>query len=435
MDSSGLASIIENCETVRRTGKVEQFYGAVLECIGPDAFLGEVCEVFAPHDMTSVMAEVVGFRHGRVLLMPLGPVSGIHVGSEVIASGMPASVSVSESLLGKVVDAFGQPLDGSDIEPGKLMPLYRSPINPLDRVPANEKLHTGINAIDGFCSLAKGQRIGIFAGSGVGKSTLLGNIARRCEADVNIIALIGERGREVIEFIEDNLGTEGLKKSIVVVATADEPALVRLHAAFVATVIAEYFSDCGKDVMLYMDSITRLATAQREIGLAVGEPPTSRGYTPSTFSLLPQLTERAGKFKVGGAITALYTVLVEGDDFNEPVSDTVRSILDGHIVLTRQLANQGVFPSIDILESLSRLYKRINDPEHQKIVQSIIKYESLFRESKELIELGAYTEGSDVEIDRAIKVHRSLMNFISEDVKVASNRTPALKQALRSVLG
>ncbi|WP_020407794.1 FliI/YscN family ATPase [Hahella ganghwensis] len=431
MYSSGLGSIIEQCETVRRTGRVEQFYGAVLECMGPDAFLGEVCEVFAPHDMASVMAEVVGFRHGRVLLMPLGPVSGIHVGSEVIASGLPASVSVSESMLGKVVNAFGQPLDGSLVESGKLMPLYRPPINPMDRVPANEKLRTGIDVIDAFCSLAKGQRIGIFAGSGVGKSTLLGNIAKRCEADVNVIALIGERGREVIEFIEDNLGPEGLKKSIVVVATADEPALVRLHAAFVATVVAEYFSSCGKDVMLYMDSITRLATAQREIGLAVGEPPTSRGYTPSTFSLLPQITERAGRFKDGGAITALYTVLVEGDDFNEPVSDTVRSILDGHVVLTRQLANQGVYPAIDILESLSRLYKRINDSEHQSFVRQIIKYESIFRESKELIELGAYTEGSDVEIDRAIKVHKSLIKFISEDVGTRTN----IKQALRSVLG
>ncbi len=433
MQTADIVSLVTQCETVRRVGYVEQFYGAVLECSGPDAFLGEICEVLSPNDLTSVMAEVVGFRQGRVLLMPLGPVSGIHVGSEVVASGMPASVSVSEELLGKVVNAFGKPLDGTSIVTDKVLPLYKAPSNPLKRVPTEEKLSTGIDVIDSFCTMAKGQRMGIFAGSGVGKSTLLGRIANKCDADVNVIALIGERGREVIEFIEDNLGASGFKKSIVIAATADEPALVRLHAAFVATVVAEYFSGLGKEVMLFMDSITRLATAQREIGLAIGEPPTSRGYTPSTFSMLPKLTERAGNFKEGGAITAIYTVLVEGDDFNEPVSDTVRSLLDGHIVLTRQLANQGVYPAIDVLGSLSRLFNKVTDNEHRELIQNIIKYESVYKESKDLIELGAYKKGGDIDIDCAINVHKALIEFIVND-SVGRKIGADIKVSLRRIL-
>ncbi|WP_083769791.1 FliI/YscN family ATPase [Hahella chejuensis] len=429
-----LIDAIRECETVRRVGRVEQFYGSVLECAGPDAFLGEVCEVFSPGQLTSIAAEVVGFRHGRVLLMPLGRVTGIHVGSEVVATGLPASVTVNDGMLGKVVNAFGTPLDGGVLSsPGKSYPLYREPINPMERAPCDEPLNLGVRVIDAFCAMAKGQRVGIFAGSGVGKSTLLGMIAKQCDAEVNVIALIGERGREVSEFIQDNLGSDGLKKSVVVAATADEPALVRVHAAFVATAIAEYFKDKGKHVMLYMDSITRLATAQREIGLAIGEPPTSRGYTPSTFSLLPRLTERAGIFKSGGSISALYTVLVEGDDFNEPVSDTVRSILDGHIMLKRQLAHQGIFPAIDIRESMSRLFPRVTGKEQQMAVRELIRLESLYQESKELIELGAYKQGGDPEIDQAIRVHKALNKFISQsEGESGSNRdiVTALKQVL-----
>jgi flagellum-specific ATP synthase len=405
MTTETILRAIQKCETVPRVGTVSQYYGMSVESNGPDVFLGELCQVYPPSQSNPVIAEVVGFRDGKVILMPYGNMQGVYIGSEITATGKAATVPVGPEFLGRVVDAFGAPLDqGAPIAPVEHYPLYPEPINHLTRKPISEILETGVGVIDSCLTVGKGQRMGIFAGSGVGKSTLLGMIARNSQSAVNVIALIGERGREVLDFINSNLGTEGLSRSVVVVAGADQPALVRTRAAFAATAIAEYFRNQGMDVMLAMDSVTRFAMAQREIGLAIGEPPTVRGYTPSSFSMLPKLLERAGNFEVGGSITAFYTVLVEGDDFNEPVTDNLRAILDGHIVLSRSLANLGRLPAVALLDSASRLQNMIIDSSHAALISEIRRLLSVHEENKDIIEMGVYQAGRNPDLDKALSV-------------------------------
>ena len=418
---------IRGAELTTRTGRVVQFFGLIVESIGPDSFLGELCEIYSSTSSKPILAEVVGLKNGKVLLMPYGDLRGISLGSEVCATGKPVDVSVGNSLLGRVIDSFGNPLDmGGDITFEKTCPLYKEPINPLGRERINQPLETGIRAIDTMLTIGKGQRVGIFAGSGVGKSTLLGMIARNMKADVNVIALIGERGREVKDFIEESLGEEGLKKSVVIAATADQPALVRTHAAFVASAIAEYFRDQGKDVVLTMDSVTRFATAQREIGLAIGEPPTSRGYTPSVFTIMPRLLERGGRIKGGGSITAFYTVLVEGDDMNDPIADNVRSILDGHIVLSRDIANRGHYPAVDILQSVSRLMPDLTTDKEREAIREAVSIINHYQQSRDIIEIGAYREGGNKQLDRAVKlipeIDKLLQQGVSEKSSIESGR-------------
>ncbi|MEA2064297.1 MAG: FliI/YscN family ATPase, partial [Gemmatimonadota bacterium] len=354
---------LRNCEDIVWNGKVNQVVGLIIESIGPAVSLGEICRIRSRDGMREDKAEVVGFKDNRVLLMPLGSMEGIAPGCEVVADKSMFSVGVGDALLGRVIDGLGQPIDGKgELKLPRRVSVYRQPPSPMERARILEPMPTGIRAIDSLLTCGKGQRIGIFSGSGVGKSVMMGMIARNTEADVNVIALIGERGREVRDFIERDLGDEGLKRSVVVAATSDQPALVRLKGAFAATAIAEYFRDLGKDVMLLMDSVTRMAMAQREIGLAVGEPPTTKGYTPSVFAMLPRLAERAGKLE-HGSITGLYTVLVDGDDMDEPISDAMRSILDGHIVLSRKLASKNHYPAVDVLESISRVMIDVVEPE------------------------------------------------------------------------
>lgn len=425
---------VRHCETVPRSGRVLQFYGAVVESSGPEVFLGELCEIHSPLQMRSIQAEVVGFRDGKVLLMPYGNLQGVHVGSEIVAIGRSVSIKVGEHLRGRVINAFGDALDGLPMEEdGIEYPLYPAPINPMQRARITEVFHTGVKTLDAFLTIGRGQRLGLFAGSGVGKSTLMGMIARNSSSDINVIALIGERGREVRDFIEDNLGVEGLKKSVVVVASADQPALMRAHAAYSATAIAEYFRDQGLQVMLAMDSVTRFAMAQREIGLAVGEPPTSRGYTPSAFSALPKLLERAGNFQSGGSITALYTVLVEGDDFNEPISDHVRAILDGHVVLTRELANKGVFPAVDLLQSISRLLPDLIAKEQREVLTETLRLLAVYAESQDLIEIGAYEPGRSPDVDAAIKLVPLLRRCLKQSPDETSRRETVMSE-VRSLL-
>lgn len=420
---------VRSTEFVRRIGHVAHFYGLVLESNGPQAFHGERCDIYPTPNGKSIPAEVIGIKEGKVLLMTYGQTRGIGIGSEVIATGKAVDVPVGDGLLGRVIDAFGNPLDGR--EPPILRqsyPLYAEPMNPLQRPRIDQILETGIRAIDTPLTVGRGQRVGIFAGSGVGKSTLLGMIARQMDADVNVIALIGERGREVLDFIETNLGESGLTRSVVVVATSDQPALVRAHAAFVATAIAEYFRDRGSDVVLTMDSITRFAMAQREIGLAAGEPPTARGYTPSVFALLPRLLERGGTSKDGGSITAFYTVLVEGDDINDPISDSLRAILDGTIVLSRELANRGHYPSIDLLHSNSRLFRHLSTQHEREDVRALIELLSCYDAARDMVEIGAYREGSNPLLDRAIGCMERINTFLRQDVDETGSRADACRQ-------
>lgn len=414
---------IQSTSTVRRTGKITQFFGLAVESSGPDVFLGEICEISYPNSAQPVMAEVVGFRGGNVLLMPCGSIAGVHVGSEVIATGRSTMVAVGDALIGRVLDGFGRPIDEKgDLSGTHFYPVHPEPVNPLTRQRVDEYLETGILAIDGLLSLGKGQRVGIFAGSGVGKSTLLGLIAKQVNVDVNVIALIGERGREVLDFIDQILGEEGLQKSVVVVAGADQPALVRVHAAYTAMAIAEYFRDQGRDVLLTMDSLTRFAMAQREIGLAIGEPPTARGYTPSTFDKIPRLAERAGNFEGKGSITALFTVLVEGDDFNEPVSDHSRAILDGHIVLTRKLANLGIFPAIDVLQSNSRLKRVVLSESEYDLSTKAIRQLGRYEELRDAIELGVYKSGENTSSDRIVQFEKEFTEFRTQKTAVSGSR-------------
>ncbi len=417
---------IQSCDFLRRTGYLTHFYGLVLESSGPQVFLGERCEIHSSQRNEPILAEVVGIKEGKVLMMPYGNARGISLGSEVIATGKAVDVPVGDSLLGRVIDAFGNPLDGKPaLQLAARYPLYSDPLNPLARPRIDEVLETGVRAVDTLLTVGRGQRVGIFAGSGVGKSTLLGMIARHMNADVNIIALIGERGREVLDFIDQILGEEGLSRSVVVVATSDQPALVRAHAAFAATAIAEYFRDQGKNIVLTMDSVTRFAMAQREIGLAVGEPPTARGYTPSVFSLLPRLMERAGTAENGGSITAFYTVLVEGDDMNDPIADNVRAILDGTIVLSREIANSGHYPSIDILQSNSRLYTQLASEQEKASAQSLIKILSCYDSSRDMINIGAYRKGSNVKLDHAIELMPKIDEFLCQGINEVISRTDA----------
>lgn len=411
---------IRSTRPVRLRGRIRNVVGLLLESIGPYVPIGELCTLRDAQGQELCRAEVVGFRDETILSMVLGEPAAIAPGMEIVASGKPLTVRVGSALLGRVLDGLGQPLDGKPLPPGlEERPVQGTPLNPLLRQRVSQPIGTGIRAIDGFLTLGKGQRIGIFAGSGVGKSVLLGMIARNTSADINVIALVGERGREVRDFIEKDLQTEGLRRSILVVATSDTPPLVRVKAALVATTIAEYFRDHGFDVFLMMDSATRLAMAQREIGIAIGEPPTTKGYTPSVFSLLHRVMERAGT-GVNGTITGLYTVLVEGDDLSEPVADAVRGILDGHIVLSRRLASQAHYPAIDILESVSRVMPDIVSAEHLQAAQKLKALLATYREAEDLIAVGAYQRGTNPQLDRAIAMHDKLMRFLRQAIHESS---------------
>lgn len=413
-DLSAARERLHLIDPIKVHGRVQQVIGLVIESVGPAARVGEVCEIHFQRTRPPIFAEVVGFRQNRVLLMPLGEMEGITPGSQVVATGMVHKVPVGECLLGRVLDGLGRPMDGGpSIAPDTLYPVNRQPPNALSRKRITEPISLGVRAIDGLLTVGKGQRIGIFAGSGVGKSSLLGMIARYTSADVNVIALTGERGREVREFIEEDLGEEGLKRSVVVAATSDQPALLRIKAAMVATSIAEYFRDRGLDVLLMMDSVTRLALAQREVGLAIGEPPATRGYTPSVFAVLPRLLERAGTSDKG-TITGLYTVLVEADDMNEPVADTVRGILDGHIVLSRALAHRNHYPAVDVLASVSRVMPQITDEEHQQIAAQVRKVLANYTEAEDLINIGAYQQGSNPDIDYALRHVGKVREFLQQ---------------------
>lgn len=408
--------VLKKLDPIKVNGKVTQVIGLTVESEGPDASVGDVCLIYPYNSNKPLMAEVVGFRNNRVLLMPLGDLQSIGPGCEVVSTGKPLTVQVGSELLGKVLDGLGRPLDNSQL-PARMArySTHNPPSNPLQRPRVLEPISVGIRAIDGLLTVGKGQRVGIFAGSGVGKSTLLGMIARNTSADINVIGLIGERGREVRDFIERDLGPEGLARSVVVVATSDQPALIRIKGAMIATSIAEYFRDRGLNVMLMMDSVTRYAMAQREVGLAIGEPPATRGYTPSVFANLPKLLERSGTGPKG-SITAFYTVLVDGDDMNEPIADAVRGILDGHIVLNRNLANKGHYPAIDILASVSRVMKEIVPAEHQEAAEFLNRMLSIYRDSEDLINIGAYKRGSNQEIDLALEYIQKINDFTRQKV-------------------
>ena len=424
---------ITKCNLWTYTGEVTRVIGMGIESKGPMANIGDICEVETRGSKEVITAEVVGFRDGHLMLMPLGSLEGIGPGCKVRAYGDKLSIKVDESLLGKVVDWKAQPIDGMQIYCKDTAPIENDAPNPMSRKRIDTPLELGVRVIDGMLTVGKGQRIGIFAGSGVGKSTLMGMIARNALSDINIIALIGERGREVKEFIENDLKLEGLKRSIVVVATSDQPALMRLKAAKTATALAEYFREQGKDVLLMMDSLTRFSMAQREIGLAIGEPPVSRGYPPSVYAELPKLLERAGNSDKG-SITGMYTVLVDGDDFNEPITDTARGILDGHIVLSRKLANKGHYPAIDVLASISRVMGNIATAEHKKLAVEIKRQMAIYKESEDLINVGAYNRGSSAEIDLAMDKMPSINSFLCQSVgdKVAFEET---LQQMQQIVG
>lgn len=406
---------LEQLSPYREIGWVDEVVGLVIESRGPKARIGDLCLIY-PEGEAPLPAEVVGFKSGKLLLMPLGDMATLSPGSRVVNTGKPFEVPVGESLLGRVLDGLGRPIDNG----GKIFAPFKRPVtmdapSPLDRARISQPLPLGVKSIDGFTTVGKGQRLGIFAGSGVGKSTTLGMIARNTQADLNVIALIGERGREVREFIEESLGPEGLKRSIVVVSTSEQPALLKIKAALVATSIAEYFRAQGKDVLLMLDSITRVAMALREVGLSVGEPPTSRGYTPSVFAFLPKLLERTGTDDAG-SITGLYTVLVEGDDFNEPISDTVRGILDGHVILSRDLAYQNHFPAVDVLGSISRIMPAIVSPEHKDSAAKLRDLMATYKKSEDIIAIGAYARGTNPKLDQAIALKDAIDGFLRQDI-------------------
>lgn len=421
----------------RRIGWVRQMQGLSIEAQGPDVSVGDLCRIVPRvqesqheqiNDDSGILAEVVGIKAGHVTLMPYGALCGVAVGCEVVALARRSTVGVGDGLMGRVIDGFGHPLDGLPTPvTGEQRPLQSAPINPMHRPRISQVLETGIRSIDGLLTLGQGQRVGIFAGSGVGKSTLLGMIARHVSADVNVIALIGERGREVRDFIDKQLGQQGLARSVVVVATADQPALARIRAAHAAVAIAEYFRDHGKQVLLTMDSITRLAMARREVGLSAGEPPTARGYTPSVFAELPQLCERCGTSDSGGAITALLTVLVEGDDLNEPISDSLRAILDGHIVLSRHLAHQGQYPAIDVLKSASRVLPDITTEQDRTLIIQTIKQLAVLDRNRQMVDIGAYENGSNPVLDQALAVEPQLQLWLRQTAGGVS-RAEAMRQ-------
>jgi flagellum-specific ATP synthase len=416
-----LGNLLEDVDPLAISGRVAQAVGIVIEGYGPMTTVGELCQITREDGGGSIPAEVVGFRGDRVLLMPLGDMQGIGPGSRITMTGQVASLPVGPGLLGRVLDGLGNPLD----EKGALATTERYPLhagapNPLQRARIRTPLDLGIRAINGFLTCGQGQKMGIFSGSGVGKSVLLGMISRYTKADINVIALIGERGREVKEFLERDLGPAALQRSVVVVATSDQAPLVRLRAALVATTIAEYFRDAGKQVLLLMDSLTRLAYSQREVGLAIGEPPTTKGYTPSVFAMLPKLLERVGTGPGAGTITGLYTVLVDGDDLSDPIADTVRSILDGHIVLSRTLAAQNHFPAIDLLQSTSRVMRDIVTREHDGAARSILELIARYRQSEDLVLLGAYKQGMNKTLDRAVQAQDAINAYLRQDIELSA---------------
>jgi len=409
---------LEECRPICANGKITKVIGFVTESHGPSSRLGSICDIYRKGNKQAVRAEVLGFRNNKVLLMPLGDMRGIGPGSRVVTREQRAFTPVGEALLGRVIDGLGHPIDGKGpVFCRDEYPIHADPINPLMRRPISRPLDVGIRAINGILTIGCGQRMGIFAGSGVGKSVLLGMIARNTAADVNVIALIGERGREVNDFIKKQLGEEGLKRSVVVVATSDHLPLIRMRGAFIATAIAEYFRDRGLSVNLMMDSLTRFAMAQREVGLALGEPPTTKGYTPSVFTMLPRLLERAGTSSDSGSITGLYTVLVEGDDMNEPIADAVRAILDGHIVLTRRLAMQSHYPAIDVLRSVSRVMNDEFDKKHRDLANRLKMTLDTYRNAEDLINIGAYVKESNPKIDYAIEMIDKINAFLNQDME------------------
>ncbi len=404
-----------NKNYIKTYGKVVKVVGLTIETMGPEAKIGDTCRIRLASSGKSIMTEVVGFHEGRLQLTPYEDISGVQIGDYVEGDCDPFQIPVGDGMLGRVLDGLGQPIDGRPLALKDSRGAEAMPPNPMERVLIEEVLPLGVKAVDAIMTLGKGQRIGIFAGSGVGKSTLLGMFARNTKADINVIALIGERGRELKEFIERDLGKEGLNRSVVVVATSDQPALIRKKAAKTATAIAEYFRDCGKDVLLMMDSLTRFSMAQREIGLASGEPPVSKGYPPSVYAEMPKLLERAGKTKEG-SITGIYTVLVDGDDMNEPIADTARGILDGHIVLSRKMAHKNHYPAIDILQSISRVMSSIASKEHKQFANQLKNVLATYTEAEDLINIGAYKSGSNKEIDYAISKINAVNNFLTQNV-------------------
>ncbi len=408
--------ILRMGEFYTREGKIDQIVGMTVEATGIVCNIGDICNIVLGNGKQSILSEVVGFRGNKVLLMPYQDIDGIGYGSTVINTGSKLMIKMSDQLIGRTVDALGNPIDdGEPINGTDFYPINGVPSNPMSRPRISTPIELGVKAIDGLITLGKGQRMGIFAGSGVGKSTLMGMIARNIKADINVIALVGERGREVVEFINRDLGPEGAKRSVLVVATSDQPAMMRFKCALTATTIAEYFRDQGKDVLLMMDSLTRFAMAQREIGFSVGEPPVARGYTPSIYTVLPKLLERSGNFEAG-SITGIYTVLVEGDDTNEPISDTVRGIIDGHIMLSRKIAMKNHYPAIDILASVSRLMNDIVEPDHRDAAGKIRNMLSIYRENQDLISIGAYKSGTNPQLDDAMKHMNAINDFLRQKV-------------------
>ena len=420
---------VDTACTIQAKGKVTNVVGLVIEAQGPLSRLGTVCDIYTKGDSHKITAEVLGFKDNKVLMMPLQEIRGIGPGCPIVARQQRAVIPVGPGLLGRVIDGLGNPIDNKGPIPVESeYPIYGTPINPLTRKRISKPLDLGIRAINGLLSVGCGQRIGIFAGSGVGKSVLLGMIARKTAADVNVIALIGERGREVNEFIEKELGEKGLERSVIVVATSDHLPLIRMRGAFIATAIAEFFRDQGRHVNLMMDSVTRFAMAQREIGLALGEPPTTKGYTPSVFTLLPKLCERAGTSANRGTITGLYTVLVEGDDTNEPIADALRAILDGHINLTRDLSNQNHYPAIDVLSSISRVMDDIIDSEQRQYANKLKESLAVYRKAEDLINIGAYVAGSNPKIDYAIEMIEKINRYLKQDIDETTDFAESISQ-------
>ncbi len=434
MEVNTFLKLLGSSDLYSKLGRIERIIGTTVEADGPPGNIGDVCQLLLPDNNTPLTAEVVGFKENKVLLMPYGDIEGIGKGSIVKNTGGQMKVGMSDQLVGRIVDAMGKPIDdGPPIEECVYRPIGGVPANPMQRPPISEVIEIGVKAIDAFCTVGKGQRIGIFAGSGVGKSVLMGMIARNVVADISVIALVGERGRELVEFIKRDLGEEGLARSVVVVATSDQPAMMRSKCALTATAIAEYFKDQGKDVLLMMDSLTRFAMAQREIGLSIGEAPVARGYTPSLYTVMPRLLERCGNFEKG-SITGIYTVLVEGDDVNEPISDTVRGIIDGHILLSRDLAAQNQYPAIDVLGSISRLMNSVADDKHKALASKFRNMLSTYSANKDLVMIGAYKNGSNPALDDAIRHIDRMTDFIKQGVNEKISFNDTLKALEISIL-
>jgi flagellum-specific ATP synthase len=429
LDFKKYEDLLGTIHLTKDSGKVTEVTGMLIKGYLPGANLGSLCEILPSGSNKPFLAEVVGFKDKSVLMMPLTEMRGVGLGARITLKRQVATVKVGEELLGRVVDGLGRTIDDKgEVETTKEISLYSEVRNPLQRKPIREPLDIGIRAINGALTIGRGQRVGIMAGSGVGKSVLLGMMARYTKADVNVIALIGERGREVREFIENDLGPEGLKRSVIVCVTSDQSPLIRMRGAFVATAIAEYFSSMGKQVLLMMDSVTRFSMAQREIGLSTGEPPASKGYTPSVFSTLPKLLERAGSFENEGSITGLYTVLVEGDDMDDPIADSVRSIVDGHIVLSRKMAQRGHFPAIDILQSASRVMRAVTTSDHSRLAQKLRENLSIYKDAEDLINIGAYKTGSNPKIDKSVKLIDGLNDYLKQRVEEPSDFNHGLRQ-------